>query len=138
AGGRLTGRRYLMGDQITEADVRPLTTLVRFDAFHHGHFKCNRHRLIELPALWGDAGDLFSTPGFGETVDFDQIKRHHYVVHHDITTTGIVPQGPDLAAWLGDHGRAALIGSLPGQNAAWKLARDLRMRDDDTVRPGGD
>ena len=111
---RLTGRRYLMGDQITEADVRLFTTLVRFDAVYHGHFKCNRHRLVELPALWGYARDLFSTPGFGETVDFDQIKRHYYVVHHDINPTGIVPRGPDLAAWHDDHGRAELSGGRPG------------------------
>ena len=111
---RLTGRRYLMGDQITEADVRLFTTLVRFDAVYHGHFKCNRHQLVELPALWGYARDLFSTPGFGETVDFDQIKRHYYVVHHDINPTGIVPRGPDLAAWHDDHGRAELTGGRPG------------------------
>ncbi|MEQ4548737.1 glutathione S-transferase C-terminal domain-containing protein, partial [Nocardioides kribbensis] len=78
---RLTDRRYLMGSAITEADVRLFTTLARFDAVYHGHFKCNRNKLTEMPALWGYARDLFQTPGFGETIDFDQIKAHYYVVH---------------------------------------------------------
>jgi putative glutathione S-transferase len=97
---RLGSRRYLMGDAITEADVRLFTTLARFDAVYHGHFKCNRQKLTELPALWGYARDLYQTPGFGDTIDFDQIKRHYYVVHTDINPTGIVPDGPDPAAWL--------------------------------------
>ena len=79
---RLADRRYLMGDAITEADVRLFTTLARFDAVYHGHFKCNRNKLTEMPALWGYARDLFQTPGFGETIDFDQIKAHYYVRAH--------------------------------------------------------
>ena len=63
---RLADRRYLMGDAITEADVRLFTTLVRFDAVYHGHFKCNRNKLTEMPQLWGYARDLFQTPGFGD------------------------------------------------------------------------
>jgi len=102
---RLTYQRYLMGDAITEADVRLFTTLVRFDAVYHGHFKCNRHKLTEMPALWGYARDLFQTRGFGDTVDFEQIKRHYYVVHSDINPSGIVPQGPDASAWTTWHGR---------------------------------
>ncbi|RHW23339.1 glutathione S-transferase family protein [Nocardioides immobilis] len=105
---RLSRRRYLMGDRITEADVRLFTTLARFDAVYHGHFKCNRNKLTEQPALWGYARDLFQTPGFGETIDFDQIKRHYYVVHEDINPTGIVPQGPDPAGWRAPHGRERL------------------------------
>jgi putative glutathione S-transferase len=97
---RLTHRRYLMGEQLTEADVRLFTTLVRFDAVYHGHFKCNRQKLTELPALWRYARDLFQTAGFGDTVDFDQIKRHYYVVHGGINPTGIVPDGPDLSGWV--------------------------------------
>jgi glutathionyl-hydroquinone reductase len=108
---RLTDRRYLVGDHVTEADVRLFTTLVRFDPVYHGHFKCNRNKLIEFPALWAYARDLFQTPGFGDTVDFDHIKRHYYVVHSDINPTGIVPKGPDLAGWLTPHGREALGGS---------------------------
>ena len=105
---RLTGRRYLMGAAITEADVRLFTTLARFDAVYHGHFKCNRNKLTEMPALWGYARDLFQTPGFGDNTDFEQIKRHYYVVHAGINPTGIVPQGPDLAGWLTPHGRERL------------------------------
>jgi putative glutathione S-transferase len=107
---RLTDRRYLVGDHITEADVRLFTTLARFDAVYHGHFKCNRNKLIEMPALWGYARDLFQTPGFGDTTDFAQIKKHYYVVHSDINPTQIVPKGPDLSGWLTPHGRESLGG----------------------------
>ncbi|WP_148615488.1 glutathione S-transferase C-terminal domain-containing protein [Nocardioides rubriscoriae] len=102
---RLSTRRYLMGEAITEADVRLFTTLARFDAVYHGHFKCNRQKLTEMPALWGYARDLYQTSGFGETIDFDQIKTHYYVVHADINPTGIVPVGPDPAVWLEPHRR---------------------------------
>jgi len=105
---RLSGRRYLMGDAITEADVRLFTTLARFDAVYHGHFKCNRQRLTELPALWGYARDLFQTPGFGETIDFEQIKAHYYVVQADINPSGIIPAGPDPAVWETPHDRERL------------------------------
>jgi len=93
------GRRYLMGDRLTEADVRLFTTLVRFDAVYHNHFRCNRNKLTELPALWRYARRLFQTPGFGDTVDFDHIKRHYYLTHDKINPTGIVPKGPDPEAW---------------------------------------
>ncbi|MGZ5400636.1 MAG: glutathione S-transferase family protein [Nocardioides sp.] len=102
---RLADRRYLMGDSITEADVRLFTTLVRFDAVYHGHFKCNRQKLTELPNLWGYARDLFQVPAFGDNTDFDQIKRHYYVVHTDINPTQVVPKGPDPAVWITPHGR---------------------------------
>ncbi|MQA25715.1 MAG: glutathione S-transferase family protein [Micromonosporaceae bacterium] len=105
---RLADRRYLMGDAITEADVRLFTTLVRFDAVYHGHFKCNRNKLTELPVLWAYARDLYQTPGFGETVDFDQIKRHYYATHEKINPARIVPLGPDLSTWTTPHGRASL------------------------------
>lgn len=107
---RLSTQRYLVGDTITEADVRLFTTLVRFDAVYHGHFKCNRSKLTEMPVLWAYARDLFQTPGFGDTIDFDHIKRHYYVVHEDINPTRIVPAGPDLRGWLTEHGREALGG----------------------------
>ena len=103
---RLAHQRYLVGDTITEADIRLFTTLVRFDAVYHGHFKCNRHKLTELPVLWAYARDLFQTPGFGETVDFDHIKRHYYATHDAINPTLIVPKGPDLSGWHEPHGRA--------------------------------
>jgi glutathionyl-hydroquinone reductase len=108
---RLTGQRYLVGDTITEADVRLFTTLARFDPVYHGHFKCNRQKLDEFPALWGYARDLFQTPGFGDTIDFVQIKRHYYIVHKDINPTQVVPKGPDLSNWLTPHGREALGGN---------------------------
>jgi putative glutathione S-transferase len=107
---RLAQCRYLVGDTITESDIRLFTTLVRFDAVYHGHFKCNRHKLTEMPVLWAYARDLFQTPGFGDTVDFDQIKRHYYGTHPQVNPTGIVPLGPDLSGWWTVHGREALGG----------------------------
>ncbi len=108
---RLATRRYLVGDTITEADIRLFTTLARFDPVYHGHFKCNRQKLSEMPVLWAYARDLFQTPGFGDCIDFDHIKRHYYQVHRDINPSGIVPKGPELANWHHPHGRAALGGS---------------------------
>ncbi len=113
---RLTERRYLVGEQITEADVRLFTTLVRFDAVYHNHFKCNRNKLVEMPALWGYARDLFGTPGFGDTIDFTHIKAHYYLVHTDINPTGVVPKGPDLSGWLSPHGRESLPGRAFGEH----------------------
>jgi putative glutathione S-transferase len=107
---RLGRQRYLVGDTITEADVRLFTTLARFDPVYHGHFKCNRAKLIEFPALWGYARDLFQTAGFGDTIDFDHIKKHYYIVHKDLNPTQIVPLGPDLANWLTPHHREQLGG----------------------------
>jgi glutathionyl-hydroquinone reductase len=112
---RLKSRRYLVGDTITEADVRLFPTLVRFDAVYHGHFKCNRQKLTEMPALYAYTRDLFQTPGFGDTIDFAQIKEHYYVVHRTINPTGIVPQGPDNTGWLTPHGREELGGRPFGE-----------------------
>lgn len=102
---RLADRRYLMGDRITEADVRLYTTLARFDAVYHGHFKCNRNKLTEMPNLWGYARDLYSIPAFGGNTDFEQIKAHYYVVHSDINPSQVVPKGPDTSVWTTPHGR---------------------------------
>ncbi|HEX8630159.1 MAG TPA: glutathione S-transferase C-terminal domain-containing protein [Catenuloplanes sp.] len=102
---RLADRRYLMGSAITEVDVRLFTTLVRFDTTYHGHFKCNRAKLTELPVLWAYARDLFQTPGFGDTVDFDHIKRHYYGTHDTLNPTRIVPAGPDQSGWTTPHRR---------------------------------
>ncbi|WP_410653997.1 glutathione S-transferase family protein [Amycolatopsis sp. lyj-112] len=107
---RLEKQRYLVGDTITEADIRLFTTLVRFDAVYHGHFKCNRHKLAEMPVLWAYSRDLFQTPGFGDTVDFDHIKRHYYEVHEQVNPTRIVPRGPDLSGWTTPHHRDQLGG----------------------------
>jgi glutathionyl-hydroquinone reductase len=114
---RLAGQRFLVGETLTEADVRLFTTLVRFDPVYHGHFKCNQRKLTEMPVLWAYARDLFQTPGFGDTIDFDHIKRHYYEVHRNINPTGIVPAGPDLANWLDPHGREALGGRPFGNGA---------------------
>ena len=105
---RLADRRFLMGDAISEADVRLFTTLARFDVVYHGHFKCNRNQLVEMPNLWGYARDLFQTPGFGETIDFDQIKKHYYVVQSDVNPSGIVPEGPTVERWLEPHRREGI------------------------------
>ncbi|WP_236738564.1 glutathione S-transferase C-terminal domain-containing protein, partial [Mycobacteroides abscessus] len=104
------GQRYLVGDTITEADIRLFTTLARFDSVYHGHFKCNRSKLTEMPTLWAYARDLFQTPGFGDTIDFVQTKQHYYIVHTDINPTQVVPKGPDLSNWLTPHGREELGG----------------------------
>ncbi|MBN9790761.1 glutathione S-transferase family protein [Pseudonocardia sp. TMWB2A] len=106
----LSTRRYLVGDSITQADIRLWVTLVRFDAAYHGHFKANRHKLTELPVLWAYARDLFQTPGFGDTIDFEQVKQHYYGVHASVNPTGIVPKGPDTAGWTTAHGREELGG----------------------------
>ncbi|GLZ43551.1 glutathione S-transferase family protein [Actinokineospora sp. NBRC 105648] len=103
---RLETSRYLIGDTITEVDIRLFTTLVRFDAVYHGHFKCNRNKLTEMPVLWAYARDLYQTPGIGDTVDFDHIKRHYYATHDQINPTRIVPLGPDTTGWTTPHGRS--------------------------------
>lgn len=112
---RLAKQRYLVGDSITEADVRLFTTLIRFDAVYHNHFKTNRNKLSEMPVLWNYTRDLFQTPGFGDTIDFPQIKEHYYVVHTDLNPSRIVPKGPDLSGLLGEHGREALGGKPFGE-----------------------
>lgn len=104
---RLAGQRYLVGDTLTEADIRLFTTLVRFDPVYHGHFKCNLRALKDYPALWGFTRDLFQHPAIGPTVDFDHIKRHYYSSHLWLNPTGIVPLGPVL-----DHGAPTQRASL--------------------------
>ena len=88
-------QRYLVGDQLTEADIRLFTTLVRFDACLSRALQVQPAPLVDYPNLWGYARDLYQRPGFGETVDFDQIKRHYYMTHDQINPTRIVPKGPD-------------------------------------------
>lgn len=94
--GILTDQRYLCGDQITEADWRLLPTLLRFDLAYHGHFKCNRRRLSEYPALSGYMRDLYQQPGIADTVNLDHIRQHYYGSHPDVNPTGVVAVGPDL------------------------------------------
>ena len=95
---RLAGKRFLFGDRLTEADWRLFTTLLRFDAVYHGHFKCNLRRLVDYPNLWRYARELYAMPGVAGTVSFDHIKQHYYGSHRTINPTGIVPKGP-LLAW---------------------------------------
>ena len=107
---RLATQRYLVGDTITEADIRLWPTLARFDAVYHNHFKCNRNKLAEMPVLWAYARDLFQTPGFGDTIDFVQTKQHYYRVHTGLNPPQIVPAGPDLSGWLTPHNREEMAG----------------------------
>ena len=93
---RLSSQRYLVGDQITEADWRLFTTLVRFDAVYYNHFKTNKKRLIEYPNLWGYTRELYQVPGVADTVNMDHIKTHYFASHLSINPTGIVPRGPDI------------------------------------------
>ena len=93
---RLSRQRYLVGDTLTEADWRLFTTLVRFDAVYHGHFKCNRRRILDYANLWNYLRDLYQVSGIAETVSLDHIKRHYYGSHRQINPTGIVPLGPDI------------------------------------------
>jgi glutathionyl-hydroquinone reductase len=92
---RLSKQRYLVGNQLTEADIRLFTTLVRFDPVYHGHFKCNRRTLIEYPALWDYTRALYQLPEIRPTVDFAHIKGHYYASHRTLNGTGIVPLGPE-------------------------------------------
>ena len=102
---RLSRSRYLMGPRLTEADVRLFPTLVRFDPVYYSHFKANRQPLSTMPNLWNYTKDLFQTPGFGDTVDFQHIKEHYYVVQTDLNPTQIVPLGPDTSTFLDPHDR---------------------------------
>ena len=104
---RLSSQRYLVGDQLTEADWRLFTTLIRFDAVYFSHFKCNRQRIADYPNLAGYLKDLYQVPGVSETVDIEQIKRHYYVSQRTINPTQIVPVGPELD-FEGPHGRDGL------------------------------
>lgn len=92
----LANKRYLIGDQITEADIRLFTTLIRFDSVYVGHFKCNKKRIDDYPNLGNYLCDIYQTDGISETVDFDKIKRHYYISHTQINPTQIVPGGPDV------------------------------------------
>jgi putative glutathione S-transferase len=104
---RLASRRYLFGDQITEADVRLWVTLARFDSVYITHFKANIRRLADYPNLWAYARDLYQQPAFGPTTDFDHIKRHYYTTHPHLNPLRIVPAGPVLD-WAEPHHRDKL------------------------------
>ena len=93
---RLSGQSYLLGNQITEADWRLFTTLVRFDAVYYSHFKCNQKRLVDYLHLWRYTRNLYQVPGVADTVNMDHIKRHYYGTHASLNPTGIVPKGPEI------------------------------------------
>jgi putative glutathione S-transferase len=106
---RLARRRFLLGSEPCEADVRLFPTLARFDAVYYTLFKCNLRRLIDYQYLWGYARDLYQRPGFGDTTDFDQIKRHYYQTQSWVNPSRIVPKGPYIS-WLEPHGRDRISG----------------------------
>lgn len=99
--------RFLVGDRLTEADVRLFTTLVRFDMVYVGHFKCNKKRIVDYPNLWGYTRDIYQIPGVAETVDAEHIQKHYQMSHKHINPFGIVAIGPDLD-FNSQHNRKAL------------------------------
>jgi len=92
----LETNEFLVGDQVTEADWRLFTTLVRFDSVYYGHFKCNIKRLVDYDNLWRYTRELYNWPGVKKTVNFDHIQEHYYRSHETINPNGIVPKGPDI------------------------------------------
>lgn len=104
---RLSTQRYLVGKQITEADWRLFTSLVRFDAVYYNYFKTNKKRLMDYPNLWSYTRELYQVPGVAETVNMDHIKYHYFGSHRSINPTGIVPKGPAIDFML-PHGRESI------------------------------
>ncbi|MBP2643310.1 MAG: putative glutathione S-transferase [Firmicutes bacterium] len=102
---RLSKQRYLFGNQITDSDVRLYVTLARFDAAYYNGFRVNRNRLVEFQNLWAYARDLYQIPGFGDTTDFESIKKHYHLSTIQGNLYGILPKGPDLSVWNTPHGR---------------------------------
>jgi len=105
---RLGRQRYLTGVELTEADWRLFTTLVRFDSVYFGHFKCNLRRIVDCNNLWNYTRDLYQVPGVGETVNLAQIKRHYYTSHVTINPTRIIPKGPAIE-FNAPHNRATMF-----------------------------
>ncbi|MEP1448859.1 MAG: glutathione S-transferase family protein [Paraglaciecola sp.] len=105
--GILSEQRYLTGAQLTEADWRLFTTLIRFDAVYFGHFKTNRQQIADYPAISNYLRELFQFKGIADTVNFEHIKTHYYASHLTINPTGIVPVGP-LQDFMQAHNREKL------------------------------
>lgn len=105
----LGANRYLAGEYLTEADVRLFTTMIRFDAVYHGHFKCNLRRIADYPNLSNWLREMYQIEGVAETVDFQHIKHHYYGSHKTINPTGVVPKGPEQHFTVA-HDRARLAG----------------------------
>ena len=106
----LAEHRYLVGEYLTEADIRLFTTLIRFDAVYYSHFKCNERRIDDYLNLSNWLRELYQWPGISETVNFTHIKGHYYASHRTINPTGIIPNGPDLGITAA-HDREHLKGS---------------------------
>lgn len=100
----LNEHRYLLGDQLTEADWRLFTTLLRFDPVYHLHFKCNRKRIADYPNIWGYTRELYQHPGVAETIGMQHIVRHYHYSHDTINPHRILPINPTID-WLAPHGR---------------------------------
>ncbi len=135
---RLARRRFLLGDHLTEADVRLFPTLARFDTVYYQLFRCNTRRLVDYRQLWGYARDLYQHPGFGETTDLGQIKQHYYLSPEWGNTSGIVPVGPQIN-WTEPHGRArmpALGPAGPGSTARTGPGSTARTGPGSTARTG--
>ena len=104
----MSKQRYLVGEQLTEADWRLFTTLIRFDAVYFGHFKTNRQRVADYPAMSAYLRELYQVPGVAETVNFDHIKTHYYASHLTINPTGVIPIGPSQN-FLAPHNREKIV-----------------------------
>ena len=102
---RLSQKRYLMGNTLTEADWRLFTTLVRFDSVYHLHFKCNRKRIVDYPNIWAYTRELYQVSGIAETVNFEHIVRHYHYSHETINPNRIIPTNPVLN-FMDPHGRS--------------------------------
>lgn len=109
---RLGKQRYMVGNHITETDIRLFVTLIRFDPVYYSHFKCSRTKMAEMPNIRGYLQELFQIPGFGDTTDFTEIKEHYFIVHTEINPTKIVPVGPNMEWLMEDHDRDR-FGSQP-------------------------
>ncbi len=103
---RLATQRFLFGDHITDSDVRLYVTLARFDVAYYSVFRTNRHRLIDFPHLWGYARDLYQTPGFGDTTDFEAIKQGYQLGDFNANPYQLLAKGPDVSLWHQSHNRA--------------------------------
>jgi putative glutathione S-transferase len=100
----LSRQRWLAGNQFTEADIRAFPTLIRFDPVYHGHFKCNRARIVDYPNLWSYTREIYQMPGVAETVNLEHIRNHYYASHETVNPTRIVAIGPQLD-YMEPHGR---------------------------------
>lgn len=109
---RLSHQRYLFGDKITESDIRLYVTLARFDVAYHNGFWLNRNKLVDFPNLWAYARDLYQQKGFGDTTDFDAIKKHYHLCCLSTNPNHILPKGPDLTIWNAPHNRDRIYETL--------------------------